>query len=27
VIRWEHIEETPSGKRGNAEILAAIAKL
>jgi peroxiredoxin len=27
VIRWEHIEATPSGKRSNAEILAAIAKL
>jgi peroxiredoxin len=27
VIRWEHVEETPSGKRGNAEILAEIAKL
>lgn len=27
VIRWEHVEATPSGKRGNAEILAEIAKL
>ena len=27
VIRWEHVEETPSGRRENAEILAAIAKL
>src|SRR5665213_507677 len=27
VIRWEHIEATPSGKRSNAEILAEIAKL
>lgn len=26
-VRWEHVEETPSGKRGNAEILAEIAKL
>ena len=26
-IRWEHVEETPSGKRSNAEILAEIAKL
>lgn len=27
VIRWEHVEETPSGRRENAEILAEIAKL
>lgn len=27
VIRWEHLEATPSGKREDAEILAAIAKL
>ncbi len=27
VIRWEHIEATPSGKRGNAEILAEVARL
>lgn len=27
VIRWEYIEETPSGKRSNAEILAEVAKL
>ncbi|MEO6778775.1 MAG: redoxin domain-containing protein [Gemmatimonadaceae bacterium] len=27
VIRWEHVETTPSGKRDNAEILAEIAKL
>jgi peroxiredoxin len=27
VIRWEHVEETPSGKRDDAEILAEIAKL
>ena len=27
VIRWEHVEATPSGKRGNSEILAEIAKL
>lgn len=27
VIRWEHVEATPSGKRGNAEIMAEIAKL
>ncbi len=27
IIRWEHVEETPSGKRGNAELLAEIAKL
>jgi peroxiredoxin len=27
VIRWEYVEETPSSKRGNAEILAEIAKL
>jgi peroxiredoxin len=24
VIRWEHIEENPSGKRANSELLAAI---
>jgi len=27
IIRWEHVETTPSGKRGNDEILAEIAKL
>lgn len=27
VIRWEHVEATPSGKREDAEILAEIAKL
>ena len=27
VVRWEYVEETPSSKRGNAEILAEIAKL
>lgn len=27
VIRWAHVEATPSGKRGNAEILAEVAKL
>jgi peroxiredoxin len=27
VITWEHVETTPSGKRGNDEILAEIAKL
>jgi len=27
VIRWEHVEETPSGRRENAEILAEITKL
>lgn len=27
VIRWEHVEATPSGKRSNGEILAEIAKL
>jgi peroxiredoxin len=27
VVRWEHIEETPGGRRENAEILAAIAHL
>lgn len=27
IIRWEHVEATPSGKRSNAEILAEIAKL
>lgn len=27
VIRWEHVEETPSGRRENAEILAQIAAL
>lgn len=27
VIRWEHVESTPGGKRSNAEILAEIAKL
>lgn len=27
VIRWEHVEETPSGRRENAEILAEIVKL
>jgi len=27
VIRWTHVEATPSGKRANAEILAEIAKL
>jgi len=27
VIRWEHVEETPGGKRTNAEILDQIAKL
>ena len=27
VIRWEHVEETPSGRRENADILAEIAKL
>ena len=27
IIRWEHVEATPSGKRGNAEILNEIAKL
>lgn len=27
VVRWAHVEATPSGKRGNAEILAEIAKL
>lgn len=27
VIRWEHVEETPSGRRENAEILAEVAKL
>jgi peroxiredoxin len=27
VIRWEHVEATPSGKREDAEILTEIAKL
>ena len=27
VIRWEHVESTPSGKRSNDEIAAEIAKL
>jgi peroxiredoxin len=27
VIRWEHVEATPSGKRDNSEILTEIAKL
>jgi len=27
IVRWEHVEETPSGKRSNAEILGEIAKL
>ena len=27
IIRWEHVEATPSGKRDTAEILAEIAKL
>ncbi|MDQ2889648.1 MAG: redoxin domain-containing protein [Gemmatimonadota bacterium] len=27
IVRWAHVEETPSGKRTNAEILAEIAKL
>lgn len=27
VVRWAHVEATPSGKRENAEILAEIAKL
>jgi peroxiredoxin len=27
VIRWEHVEATPSGKRDTAEILSEIAKL
>jgi len=27
VIRWEHVEETPGGRRENAEILSEIAKL
>ncbi len=27
VIRWVHVEETPSGKRSDAEILAEVAKL
>jgi peroxiredoxin len=27
VIRWEHVEETPSGRRDNEEILAELAKL
>ncbi|MEO7043218.1 MAG: redoxin domain-containing protein [Gemmatimonadaceae bacterium] len=27
IIRWEHVESTPGGKRSNAEILAEIAKL
>ena len=27
VIRWEHVEATPSGKRSSAEIFAEIAKL
>jgi len=27
VIRWEHVEETPSQRRENAEILAEVAKL
>ena len=27
VIRWEHVEATPGGKRSNSEILAEIAKL
>jgi peroxiredoxin len=27
IIRWEHVEATPSGKRSNAEILEEIAKL
>jgi peroxiredoxin len=27
VVRWEYVEATPSSKRGNAEILAEIAKL
>jgi peroxiredoxin len=26
-IKWEHVEETPSGKRSNEEIMAEIAKL
>jgi peroxiredoxin len=27
IIRWEHVEATPSGKRANSEIRAEIAKL
>jgi peroxiredoxin len=27
VLRWVHVEETPGGRRENAEILAQIAKL
>ena len=27
VIRWAHVEETPGGRRENAEILAEIARL
>lgn len=27
VIRWEHVEETPSGRREDSEILAAITQL
>lgn len=27
VIRWQHVEETPSGRRENSEILGEIAKL
>ena len=27
MIRWEHVEATPGGKRSNSEILAEIAKL
>jgi peroxiredoxin len=27
IVRWVHVEETPSGRRENAEILAEIAKL
>ncbi len=27
IIRWKHVEATPSGKRDNAEILAEIARL
>lgn len=27
VIRWTHVEDTPSGRRENAEILAQVARL